>query len=291
MKKSIILLFILSTSISFSQYRKAKTKRSWSAGTLFFYWGYNRSVYTNSNLNFIGTGYDFTLNDAKGVDRPSEDLKTYFSLQTITVPQFNFRIGYNIKNNWAISFGYDHMKYVLVDNHPYALSGYIKPGVDNVTNWSGNYNNELVTTKQETFHYENTNGMNYIRAELARIDQWYRSEGGIFAVSTSFGLSSGGILNVNDFTFAGRKDNVTISMSGFGISAHAGARFEFWKHFFIQGNLAGGFINQMRVDTRPDDYNSYAKQKFGYSALELVAGGLFYFKPKKGCDSCPQWSK
>ena len=59
----------------------------------------------------------------------------------------------------------------------------------------------------------------------------------------------------------------------------------------MQVNGAFGFMNQMNVDTRPDDYTSMAKQKFGYSALEIVAGGLFYFKPKNGCDSCPQWGK
>jgi hypothetical protein len=292
MKYAFILILIFSFSFSFSQYRKSKTKRSWSAGTLFFYWGYNRSFYTKSNINFNGAGYNFTLNGAKAVDRPSKEIDTYFSINKFTVPQFNFRIGYNIKNNWAISIGYDHMKYVLVDNEPYTLSGYIKPGVDNVTNWSGNYNNEPVITKEETFHYENSNGLNYIRFEVSRIDQWFRSQGGEFAFSSSFGLSTGGILSFNDFTFAGQKDVQTVSMSGLGLSLHTGARFEFWKHFFMQVNGAAGFMNQMNVDTRPNDYNSFAKQKFGYSALEVVAGGLFYFKPKKGgCDSCPQWGK
>lgn len=291
MRNTLIFILLVSSSFSFSQYRRAKVKRSWSAGTMFVYWGYNRSFYTKSNINFSGPGYDFTLNGAKAVDRPSSDLKTYLSPNTITVPQFNLRVGYNIKNNWAISLGYDHMKYVLLDNQPYTLSGYIKPGVDNVTNWSGNYNNEPVVTQSEYFHYENTNGLNYIRAEITRIDQLYRSEGGVFAFSTLEGISTGGILSFNDFTFAGQKDVKTISMSGFGLSAHVGARFEFWKHFFVQANGAGGFMNQANVDTRPDDYNSFAKQKFGYAAIEIVAGALFYFKPKNGCDSCPQWGK
>jgi hypothetical protein len=292
MKTIFFLVLISVSSVSFSQYKRAKTKKSWSAGTLFFYWGYNRSFYTKSNINFNGPGYNFTLNGAKAVDRPTKDIGTYFSIKELTVPQFNFRLGYNIKNNWAISIGYDHMKYVLVDNQPYTLSGNIKPGVDVVTNWSGNYNNEPVITQQETFHYENTNGMNYIRFEVSRIDQWFRSQGGQFAFSSSLGLSSGGILSFNDFTFAGRKDVQTVSMSGLGISTHAGARFEFWNHFFVQVNGAAGFMNQVNVDTRPNDYTSYAKHRFGYAAAEVVAGGLFYFKPKKGgCDSCPQWGK
>jgi hypothetical protein len=291
MKQVLILLLIFSSSVCFSQYRKSKAKRSWSAGTMFFYWGYNRSFYSKSNINFNGTGYNFTLNDAKAVDRPSKEIGTYLSPQKITIPQFNVRVGYNVRNNWAISIGYDHMKYVLMDNQPYTITGYIKPGLDNVTNWSGNYNNEPVVTKEETFHYENTNGLNYIRFEVSRIDQWIRSQGGQFAFSTSLGLSSGGILSFNDFTFAGRKDVQTVSMSGIGISSHVGVRFEFWRHFFIQGNSAFGFINQLNVDTRPDDYNSFAKQKFGYTAFEVVVGGLFYFKPRNGCDSCPQWGK
>ena len=291
MKQILISLFILSASICYSQYRTAKAKKSWSAGTLFFYWGYNRSFYTKSNINFNGPGYNFTLNGAMAEDRPSKEIKTYLSIQEITVPQFNLRLGYMIKNHWAISIGHDHMKYLLVDNQPYTLSGYIKPGVDVVTNWSGNYDKEPVITQQETFHYENTNGLNYIRFEVSRIDQWFRTEGGQFAFSSSFGLSTGAILSFNDFTFAGKKDVQTVSMSGFGLSAHAGARLEFWKHFFLQVNGAGGFMNQVHVDTRLNDYNSFAKQKFGYSAMEVVAGGLFYFKPKKGCDSCPQWGK
>ncbi len=291
MKVLFCLIFLSLTSVTFSQYKRAKTKRSWSAGTLFFYWGYNRSFYTKSNINFNGAGYNFTLNNAKGVDRPSKEIRTYFSIKDFTVPQFNFRLGYNIKNNWAISIGYDHMKYVLVHNEPYTLSGFIKPGVDVVTNWSGNFINEPVITQQETFHYENSNGLNYIRFEVSRIDQWFRSQGGEFAFSSSFGVSSGGILSINDFTFAGKKDMQTISMSGMGISAHLGARFEFWKHFFVQINGAGGLLNQTRVDTRPDDYDSYARQRIGYAATEIVAGGLFYFKPKKGCDSCPQWGR
>ncbi len=291
MKKLLFLTFVVACFATHAQYRRAKPKKSWTSGTMFAYWGYNRSVYTKSNINFIGAGYDFTLNGAKAVDRPTTDIKTYFNVKEITVPQFNFRIGYNFKNNWAISIGYDHMKYVLVDSKPYTLSGHINYGIDNVTHWSGDYTNEPVVTNQETFHYENTNGLNYIRAEISRIDQWLRTEGGNFAISSSFGVSTGGILSFNDFTFAGRKDTQTVSMSGFGLSAHAGARFEFYKHFFLQFNAAAGFMYQVHVDTRPNDYDSYAKQKFGYSASELVVGALFYFRPKNGCDSCPHWGK
>jgi hypothetical protein len=78
-------------------------------------------------------------------------------------------------------------------------------------------------------------------------------------------------------------------MSGLGISGHLGGRFEFFKNFFVQMNAATGFMMQSRVKTRPNDYDSYARQRFGYAAGELVIGGLFYIRPKNDCNSCPNW--
>lgn len=40
----------------------------------------------------------------------------YFNSGNITIPQYNFRVGYYFKPNWDISFGIDHMKYVLDQN-------------------------------------------------------------------------------------------------------------------------------------------------------------------------------
>ena len=112
MKKYVLICLLLLGFGSIAQQPPKNNKRSTAKGAMFVYWGYNRSVYTKSNLRFIGPGYDFTLKGVEAKDRPSENFKTYVSLTDFTVPQFNFRVGYNIKKNWAISLGYDHMKYV-----------------------------------------------------------------------------------------------------------------------------------------------------------------------------------
>jgi hypothetical protein len=294
-KKAFLLLLLLATSFSFeAQYRgysRKKTKNSAAEGTLFFYWGYNRSIYTKSTIQFVGQGYDFRLKGVEATDRPTKELSKYFSIRNLTEPQFNLRVGYNFKNYWAVSIGYDHLKYVMKHNVPYILSGRINPGVDNVTGWSGNYGGDTVFTQEQTFHYENTNGMNYIRAEISRVRPWVKGKGGKFTFSTLTGGSLGVLFNVNDFTFAGRKDMQTQSVSGFGVSGHLGARFEFFKHFFIQANVAGGFMMQSRVMIRANDYDSYARHRFGYGAGEIVMGGLFYIRPKNDCNSCPSWGK
>lgn len=147
MKYSILILALVFTPLisnAQSTWKNKKQKVSHAQGTLFGYWGYNRSVYTKSNMRFVGPGYDFTLSGAKAHDNPSSEPATYFSINTITVPQFSARVGYYIRNHWAISFGYDHMKYIFQDRNDVTLSGEIDPGVDNVTNWSGIYNLSLI---------------------------------------------------------------------------------------------------------------------------------------------------
>ena len=291
-KYILISLVALISFESFAQRRnKPKPKKSYNPGAIFLQWGYNRDFYSKSDINFTGSGYDFTLQGCQAEDRQEEfSFNNYFNIKNITIPQFNLRVGYVFKKNWAISLGYDHMKYVLKDNIPYQLSGTINPGIDTETNWSGTYINESVITQEETFHYENSNGLNYIRAEITRVDQLYRERNSAwFAFSTLFGAGAGAILSFNDFTFEGKKNMETVSMSGVALSLHMDARFEFFRHFYIQPGISSGYMLQNNVRTRPQDYNAIASHQFGYLEAHVLVGWLFYLKPTNGCDACPQW--
>lgn len=284
----ILLLLLMAASLNVNaQYKKKPKKVSYGKGTLFGYWGYNRSAYTKSNLRLVGQGYDFTLKKATAHDNQSHRIGEYVDLGNITVPQFNGRIGYYFKNHYALSFGYDHMKYIFDDGNQVFLNGHIDPGIDTI--WSGDYNNQPVTTNREHFHYENSNGLNYLHFELMRSDMLYRTKNTRFAISTNFGIGLGGLLSFNDFTFAQRKDMVTISLSGYAASAHVGLRFEFFNHVFLQAEGSGGFMHQVRVRTRPNDLSAYATQKYGYVMGHLTAGFFLYLKPTNSCNDCPHW--
>ncbi len=287
MKYLFISLFIFCSSFAQAQRRKVSTNK----GTIYVQWGYNRTHYTSSNLRVVGPGYDLTLSGAKAVDRPEPfSMKSYLNPTNITVPQFNIRAGYYYKDKWAFSFGYDHFKYVFKDRNQIHLSGTIEPGIDTVSNWSGTYTGQAITTDYNKFHYENTNGLNFIRFELMRSFPLYapkRSKN--FALNANLGLSAGTILSVNDFNFLGTFDRVTYSLSGYGLAGTSSLRFEFFKHIFIQPSLNMGFMHQLKVRTRPNDASSFARQAFGYLEYNVVLGGLFYIKPKKKCDDCPSW--
>lgn len=286
MKTLIVLSFLI--FLPFLGASQKTSKDSQATRAMFVYWGYNRSFYTESKISFFGPGYDFSLAGVQATDRPSPDFITYVDPSTLTVPQFNARIGFNFKKKWALSFGYDHMKYVIVHGPTYLLSGRINPLIDPISNWSGDYNAEPVTTDESILHYENTNGMNYIRAEISHIDKLVRASNA-FAIYSVSGLGAGLVLNYNDFTFAGEKSMTTLSMSGVGASAHLGIRFEFFRHFFLQANNSVGFLYQHRVKTRGNDPYAYARQSLGYFQSDLVLGGIFYLRPKDNCNTCPNW--
>ena len=288
MKKALfVILLILIALPTMAQRKRNKPKNSHARGTLDFYWGYNHSAYTKSDLQLIGEGYDFTLSKVAAEDRPEPFSSVYFNPTKITIPQFNIRLGYNFWNNFNLSPGYDHMKYVIRNNQDVSINGYVTPGIDE--QWSGNYNGETVPLNDKHFHYENSDGLNYIRLQLTRVDQWYRTKKtGWFAINSLMGVSTGMVLSFNDLNFAGDFTRRTISASGYGISGHLGVRFEFWRHLFVQTNLAGGFIHQVNVKTRPTG-TDHAKQRFGYIASETVVGFLFYIRPTNDCNSCPHW--
>ena len=286
MKTLIFISFLI--FLPFLGASQKTSKDSQAKRAMFVYWGYNRSFYTDSKISFFGPGYDFSLAGVQATDRPSSDFITYVDPSTLTVPQFNARIGFNFKKKWALSFGYDHMKYVIVHGPTYLLSGRINPLIDPISNWSGDYNAEPVTTDESILHYENTNGMNYIRAEISHIDKLVRASNA-FAIYSVSGLGAGLVLNYNDFTFAGEKSMTTLSMSGVGASAHIGIRFEFFRHFFLQANNSVGFLYQHRVKTRGNDPYAYARQSLGYFQSDIVLGGIFYLRPKDNCNTCPNW--
>ena len=286
---AFLLLLALSPLATTAQVKNHKKKNSTAAGTFFFYWGYNRSYYTNSNIRFIGPDYDFKLKGAAASDRPDAfRANVYFNPSTITVPQYNARLGYYIRDKWAISFGVDHFKYVLNDQNDVLLDGFIGEGVD--TNWAGNYYDQPVTTNRDLFHYENTNGVNFLRFELTRsFGLLALGNKRQLALTGNLGVSTGPMLTFNDLNFGQVHTFATPSISGYGLSLNGGLRLEFFRHFFVQLNSGLGFIHLTHVRTRPDDRDSFARQAFGYSEYNLAAGFLLYFRSKNGCNSCPQW--
>lgn len=63
------------------------------------YWGWNRAVFTNSDITFNSPDYNFTLENVTAHDRPTDfAVNPYLNPGKMTVLQYNFRIGYHINS-------------------------------------------------------------------------------------------------------------------------------------------------------------------------------------------------
>lgn len=273
----VFLLFIITVLLSslpvFSQGKTPKTTK----GSFYLYWGYNRTTYTKSSLRCIGEGYDFIMKNLNASDNPERfNPNVYFNPKKVTIPQFNVRFGYFFKDKWSLSIGYDHMKYIMDNNQLVNLYGHVDEGVSD--QWSGDYEGETMRTNNKFIHYENSDGLNYMRIELSRYFQLATvGEKNWLRVNTQLGVSSGFILSFNDFNFGNQFDRKTVSISGYGASISGGFRFDFFNRFFIQTNVVGGMIHQTKVKTRPNDDYSHAKQIFGFVGSETVLGFAWRF--------------
>ena len=147
-------------SISFLSITNIVSAKKTKHTSMYFSWGYNRDIYSPSNVHFVNPGkYDFTVHQMKATDRPSfgwNDLKrdAHYIIEP-TIPQYQYRIGYflNKQKTKSIEINFDHTKYVSVDNQIARVSGTIN-GVA--------IDREMILRPDSFLHFEHTNGANFM---------------------------------------------------------------------------------------------------------------------------------
>ncbi|MFA9290358.1 MAG: hypothetical protein ACEQSF_03930 [Solirubrobacteraceae bacterium] len=212
-------------------------------GKLYVYWGGNRSFFTNSSLRIKGEGYNFVLHDLDSHDRPQGWTTDYINPSRLTIPQNNLRIGYFISDKYNVSFGLDHMKYVMSQNQRARISGTYPSSYDGVQVIDG-----IIDLSDGKFiRYENTDGLNYINLEVARVHDLSKYFGikntDKFQVNLTEGVGFGLLFPKTDATLLSKARHDDYNLSGYGTHIKAGLNLTFFKHYFIQGELRGGYIN------------------------------------------------
>ena len=174
MKKLVSIFFIIFVGLNFATAQKDsaaiaaisgklisltfKESPLTKKGQMFVFWGWNRAGFTNSDIRFKGAGYDFTLENVVAHDRPSALSLDYINPGKVSIPQFNFRLGYFIKDNLALVIGQDHMKYVMDQDQTVGFKGNISDPV-----YAAMVQNGQVNLEDEQFlTFEHTDGLNYV---------------------------------------------------------------------------------------------------------------------------------
>lgn len=238
--------------------------------SFFIYWGYNRGFYSNSDITFTGDDYSFVMKDVAAKDRQSPfNFKTYFRPNSITIPQYNFRIGYFIQENYSLSIGADHMKYVMVSNQFVKMTGEIR---NSGTAYDGSYRNTDFQVAPDFLLFEHTDGLNYENIELRRYADFLERKKMTFSFFGGMGI--GVLVPRTNTTLLNYKRYDEFHLAGFGISGVVGVNFEFFKHFFFSSEAKFGFIDM--PDIRTTEFkNDRAKQHFSFLQLNGVVGMRF----------------
>ena len=276
MHKSLLLLIL--TTISFCTVRQDidLLKKKGNKGKLFLYWGWNRDNFSKSNIHFTGDDYDFTLKKVVAHDKPSEFKGVdYISPIDATIPQYNYRVGYYFTDKYSLSFGFDHMKYVVTEDQIVTIDGTI---VNSGTAYDGTYNNDDLVLSENFLHLEHTDGLNYLNFELRRHEEiWkYRKIG----FELLGGVGAGMMVPRTDATLLGKRRHDEFHIAGYGVDAVVGAKIQLGKTFFIQSEYKLGFINMPNIRTTYSIADK-ASQNFFFHQYNFVFGaqfGLFHVK-------------
>ena len=273
-QKKLLVLLLMVVSLSNNAQENQK-KKGTNKGKFFAYWGWNWASYSDSNIRFKGENYDFTLQDVKAQDTPSAfTFKKYFGITNLTKPQTNARIGYFFKENYTISLGVDHMKYVVNNDQFVGIDGTINIGN---TTYDGVYNGEQIQLTEDFLRLEHTDGLNYVNIQLYRFDDvssWFGVDSESFQINITEGFGAGILYPKTDTSLLGLDRHDDYHISGYGLSAGFGLNVTFLKHFFIQADLKGGYINMPDVKISTNAADS-ASQDFFFLQNNILIGGKF----------------
>ena len=246
-----------------------------SKGTMFVYWGWNRAGFSKSDIRFKGNGYDFTLQNVTAKDRPSELSMAYIDPTRLSIPQFNFRLAYFIKDNLAVVIAQDHMKYVMDQNQTVNIDGHISDPT-----YAGMIQNGQVNLSDEQFlTFEHTDGLNYINLGLEKYKNVLSKKD--FNMFWAYGGGIGALMPKSNVKLFGNERSDRYHLAGFGLDARTSINAVFWNHWMARVEGKFGYINMPDIKTTLNNKPDKASQDFVFYQINFGIGYVFNRKIKK----------
>lgn len=88
------------------------------------------------------------------------------------------------------------------------------------------------------------------------------------------GIGAGFLYPKTNAKVLGKERHDDFHISGYGVSAKAGLNFTFFKYFFLQTDLKGGYINMNDIRTSHNSLDK-ASQEFFFVESVIAVGGIF----------------
>ena len=244
-------------------------------GQMFVFWGWNRAGFTNSDIRFKGAGYDFTLENVVAHDRPSPLSLDYINPGKVSIPQFNFRLGYFIKDNLALVIGQDHMKYVMDQDQTVGFKGNISDPV-----YAAMVQNGQVNLEDEQFlTFEHTDGLNYVNLGLEKYQTLLSKEK--VDVTWAYGGGAGVMFPKSNVKLFGNERSDRFHVAGFGLDLRTNINAIFWKHWMARVEGKFGYINMPDIKTTLNNKPDKASQDFVFYQINFGIGYTFNTRKNK----------
>ena len=192
----------------------------------------------------------------------------------MTIPQTNLRLGYFITDHYNISIGVDHMKYVMYNDRTVNYSGYYP----NAGTYNENPTANTLTLDKNFLTFEHTDGLNYVNTEFSRVDDvsklFHLPNTDKFQINLTEGIGAGILFPKTNTKLLNKERYDQFHISGYGVSAKVGLNVTFFKHFFIQTELKGGYIDMNDIRTTNNTADK-AEQHFWFLQRIISVGGIF----------------
>lgn len=243
-------------------------------GTMFVFWGWNRAAFSKSDIHFKGNGYDFVLHNVVAHDRPSDLSWDYINPKEVSIPQFNFRYGYFIKDNLAIVIAQDHMKYVMDQNQTVDITGNISdPVYENMVQ-----NGKINLADEKFLTFEHTDGLNYVNAGVEKYKKLYAKEK--VEILWAYGGGLGVMFPKSNVKLFGNERSDRFHVAGFGADVRTNINFIFWKRLMARVEAKFGYINMPDVKTTLNNKPDKASHDFVFGQINFGVGYVFNIKNK-----------
>jgi len=232
-------------------------------GKMYGYFGWNNIDFETSEIHFKGKDHNFTLHNVTASDaqvpvNANKIATRYLNPASLTIPQYNFRIGYFLTNNFALSVGWDHMKYIMDQNQTVKMTGYINASSSH--DFSGTVNNKTLST--DFLAYEHSDGFNTLTLEgESYYSVWTPKKG--FDLSLIAGGGAGLVIPKSNVSVLGQERNDEWHLAGVSANFKLGAEMTVWNDFFVRAMLKQGHANMYDVLTTSD--GDKATQKITYT--------------------------
>ncbi len=243
-------------------------------GQFYGYWGWNNATYSDSDIHFKGDDYDYTLHNVSASDRQTpfsiaQIFHSYLNPGRLTIPQYNWRVGYFVADNWSVSLGWDHMKYVMDQGQTVTMTG---------TNEREGFEKsdpaaEDKVLSSDFLTYEHTDGFNQISLETeAYFPVWQFSEERDIALFA--GVGAGVLYPKSNVTLMGGDRNDEWHVAGYSTLVKVGVEANLWKGLFVRFIGKYGYADMDDVLT--SKYSSdRASQTFYYDEYIGAIGYRF----------------